>query len=71
MTGCVAAMVHSNSILKDVLLNIPNELKGEAAFVINRVLHTRTVGKYNSTSSQGQRTSHQTERKRRGSTKDS
>jgi len=30
-------MVHSNRILKDALLHISNEVKGEAASVINRV----------------------------------
>jgi hypothetical protein len=36
-------MVHSNRILKDALLHISNQVKGEAASAINRVLNNEHV----------------------------
>jgi len=36
-------MVHSNRILKDALLHISNEVRGEAASVINRVPNNEHV----------------------------
>jgi hypothetical protein len=43
VTRCIVAMVHSNRILKDALLHISNEVRGEAASVINRVPNSEHV----------------------------
>ena len=43
LTRCVVAMVHQNRILKDALLHISNEVRGEAASIINRVPNNEHV----------------------------